>query len=74
MTKHMQKIEELFDDRKSGNGWFVYLKPGWKLNNEHCFSESTKSEVWRTMQDVETCDCEDCQEHLASGGKAWSDD
>ena len=60
-VQHDKRIEELSDERSSGNGWFVYLVPGWRLDNAHCFGEDNRKEVRETMKRVQPCDCADCK-------------
>lgn len=71
-SKTDRRIEQIDDERSIGNGWFVYLRPGFRYGDAHCFSEDTKRDVARTMSQVEPCDCEDCRKALASTGKLWS--
>lgn len=71
MTKNAEKIAHLDDERGAGNGWLVYLKPGWAIrdantaNAQHCFGEETKAAVWRTMKDAAPCQCAECLTLLA---------
>jgi hypothetical protein len=65
MMKYVDKIDEVCDDRGSGGAWFVYLKPGWRLDDQHCFGEDTKPVIWQTMKDVEPCTCDECMQLLS---------
>lgn len=56
-----KRIEQLCDERNSGNAWFVYLKPGFHLNGAHCFGEDTRKEVRETMKRVQPCACGECK-------------
>lgn len=55
------RIEEISDERAMGNGWFVYLKPGWHYKGQHCFGEDTKRAIKDTMTFVSPCSCEECR-------------
>jgi hypothetical protein len=43
---------------------FVSLKPGWRLEDAHCFGEDTMAGVRETMKRVRKCKCEDCKKEL----------
>lgn len=55
------RIEQLSDERSIGNGWFVYLKPGWQYDGAHCFGEDNRRAVQRTMKMVRPCGCAECR-------------
>ena len=63
-SKYMWMIDELHDDRPLESGWFVYLKPGFRVDNAHCFGEDRLADVWKTMDTVEKCDCHSCKEMM----------
>lgn len=59
-------IEDVDDERKIQNGYWVYLVYGWKsgsdpLGVEHQIHENTIGECARALKDVMRCDCEDCK-------------
>ena len=56
-----KRIEELSDERASGNDWLVYLVPGWQYDGAHCFGEATLKDVRKTMKFVKPCVCADCK-------------
>lgn len=56
-----KRIDELCDERGGGGDWFVYLKPGYRLGDAHCFGEETLGEVRASMKLVVRCDCEECR-------------
>jgi len=60
--KHRAAIDEICDERAMGNGWFVYLKPGWHYNGQHCFGEDRKRDIAATMEFVKPCTCDECRE------------
>jgi hypothetical protein len=66
-----RRIEELSDERDVGNGWFVYLKPGFAYadantdNPQHSFGEDTMGDVRRSMKMVKPCQCAECVRLLA---------
>ena len=64
---HDKRIEELCDERDIGNGWFVYLVPGFQLDGAHCFGEDRKPDVSATMKRVKPCDCAECLSLKAEG-------
>lgn len=58
------RIEMIDDERDAGNGWLVYLRPGWtidQLGHTHCFGEDTLRGVARVMKLVQPCPCEECE-------------
>lgn len=66
-----RRIEEISDERAIGNGWFVYLKPGFAYADadtpsaQHCFGEDTKADVRKSMKMVTPCRCDECTKLLA---------
>ena len=60
MSKH-----EILDERSSGNGWFVYLAPGYQYDGAHCFGEDTRPAVYKTLKSVKPCDCAECADFIA---------
>ncbi len=57
------RIEEVSDERKCGNGYFVYLKPGWAFGGTgeaHCFTEDTIKDIRESMKAVKVCECDEC--------------
>lgn len=60
MDKRIDEIETVED--LTGTSFFVYLKPGWRLEDAHCFGEDTKRAIRDTMKRVKPCDCESCTE------------
>ena len=40
---------------------FVTLKPGWRLEDAHCFGEYSLRDVQASMKRVKPCDCEECR-------------
>lgn len=55
-----KRIDELCDERNSGGEFFVYLKPGWRLDDAHCFGEGSLREIRSTMARVQRCTCGEC--------------
>jgi hypothetical protein len=39
---------------------FVYLKPGYQYEGQHCFGEDTKADIRNTMKMVKPCACDEC--------------
>lgn len=59
----MSIVAEIGDERAQGNGWWYYLKPGYRVAGKmtHAIRCDTRRECneelrWR----VEPCDCEGC--------------
>jgi hypothetical protein len=72
MSRTMQIIDELRDERANGDGWFVYLKPGWAIADhgilgaaQHCFGEDRKQDIWATMKRAAPCNCSECLKLLS---------
>lgn len=69
-------IAEITDERRSGNGWFVALKPGFAIrdastpNAQHDFGEDTRSAAYRTAREAKPCRCSQCLEELSKAGAA----
>jgi hypothetical protein len=68
----MSNILEILDERSNGNGWFVYLKPGWAVNDantsnaQHDFGEDTRPAAFRTAREARPCACSMCLDALAN--------
>lgn len=79
LAKPAARIEQLCDERREGNGWIVYLRPGWAFqdastpNATHMFGEDTKAEMWRSLRTTTPCYCADCVSTLAAGGSLWGE-
>lgn len=69
----MSNILAMLNERGSGNGWFVYLKPGWAINDantasaQHDFGEDTRAAALRAAQEARPCACAMCREAPAKG-------
>lgn len=55
------RIDQVCDERNSGGEFFVYLKPGYRLEDAHCFGEGSRADIRRTMVRVKPCTCADCK-------------
>lgn len=68
MPRMDKRIDEIQNDEDE---YFVYLKPGYKLDNgtptdfQHCFGAYTKKDIREEMKNVVKCDCESCKKLLA---------
>jgi hypothetical protein len=63
--KYADKIDEVEDDRQQQNGWWVYLKHGWKSDSDplgcvHQIHEDTVAECVACLKSVLPCECDDC--------------
>ncbi len=59
------KIEEVEDDRGNQNGWWVYLKRGWKvrgLDILHSIHEDSLRDCLLETRMAERCECSDCRQ------------
>ena len=52
-------VQEISDERGSGDGFWAYLKPGLHLDNpgEHSIHEDTPSKVLTKLRSVKPCPC-----------------
>lgn len=60
------RIEEVSDERGSGDGIWVYTKPGFHDGYDprgptHAVHEDTWRDVLRQMRSIEPCACADCR-------------
>lgn len=59
-----RRVDEICVEQPLGQhreGYFVYLKDGWRLGDAHCFGEDTVRDIQRTLRMVEPCDCKECR-------------
>ena len=63
LDKHPNKVSEVDDESASGDGYWVYLKPGWICSSSetHCVHEWNMRDLLSAFRDVAPCDCEDCR-------------
>ena len=57
-------VEDVSDERRSGDGVWAYLKPGHRREEfdfVHSVHEDTWSEVLKGLRSVHPCDCDDCR-------------
>lgn len=70
MSKALKKhklVEEVEDDRANDNGWWAYLKPGWRsLEQTHQVHEDTVRECLEQLRYCEPCDCDECKQLQAA--------
>lgn len=60
------RIEEISDERSSGDGIWLYLKPGFIWDNSvHVVHENTVKACREALKYVTPCDCAICQDQLA---------
>jgi hypothetical protein len=59
-------IETISNERDSGDGIWVYLKPGWIADEVHHVHEDTVRECLEALKEVRRCNCEECQSLLAT--------
>jgi len=51
---------------------FVWLKPGYQYEGQHCFGENTKADIRKTMKMVTLCACGECVVLMKSKGGSLS--
>jgi hypothetical protein len=58
-----KKVERVSDERRSGNGVWAYLAPGWHciLAGSHACHEDTIEELAKAVRFAERCKCSDCE-------------
>ena len=57
------RVEEVGDETSSGDGYWVYLKPGYRdgLSECHAVHEWTIKSLIGAFRFVEPCNCADCK-------------
>lgn len=63
LIQNHPRVEDISDERGSGDGCWVYLKRGWgERGNPQCHTihEDTWSDVLRAVRDAEPCECDNC--------------
>lgn len=63
IDRYPDKIEEVSDESRSGDGYWLYLKPGWKrepCDEVHSVHEWNMRDLKKSMRLVARCDCEEC--------------
>jgi hypothetical protein len=65
-TKTSKKVSKKYieEEFRDSDGYWIYLKPGWKndldpIGNLHIISEDTKTQAYSCG--VLPCDCEECK-------------
>jgi hypothetical protein len=66
-ANNRDKINEIVDERSSGDGYWIYLTPGWLCGDLECHfcHEWTVADVLEAFRSVHACDCEECQAALS---------
>lgn len=68
LERYPDKIDEVNDESRSGDGYWLYLKPGWArymAGEVHCVHEWNMADLKEGMKEVVPCDCDDCKDRLA---------
>ena len=56
-----KRIEEVSDERKFGDGIWLYLIKGWcRDDGAHCVHEDTVKECKEELKYIQVCTCERC--------------
>ena len=55
------RVEEISDERATGDGIWFYLKPGWIWGEVHFVHEDTVRECREALRIVEPCACAECE-------------
>lgn len=53
-------IDDISDERGDGDGYWVYLVPGWICDEVHCVHEDTIRECAKAMRCIERCTAPNC--------------
>ena len=68
LPKNLEKyVDEIIDERGEDNGYWVYLKYGFKVDysaSDHIIHEDTVKECIDYLRSVEPCDCRECTRYL----------
>ncbi len=62
--KRDKRVEEIRHEGRAE--WFVYLKPGYRLEDAHCFGADNPTQIKETMKRVRICECSECK-HVWEG-------
>lgn len=62
LHKHAEKISSVSDERGSGDGYWVYLAPGWRDpdGETHCLHEDNPSQCAKLMKWIQPCTTPGC--------------
>lgn len=62
LQKYAAVIDEVSDERASGDGYWVYLKTGWRDDEgeTHCVHEETPAECAKRMTHLTRCTIPGC--------------
>ncbi len=57
LARFADKIDEVLDERDQDNGWWIYLKTGWRCTHmeTHCIHEDTLKQCADLLEDIEPC-------------------
>ena len=61
LSKFSYMIEEISDERRYGDGIWVYLKPGLTWDGVHMVHEDTLKECAMQLLNVVKCNCAHCR-------------
>lgn len=56
-----KRIEATSDERATGDGIWLYLKPGWIWGEVHFVHEDTVTACRQALRTVEACHCDECE-------------
>ena len=62
--RYPDKIELVSDESRSGDGYWLYLRPGWireRCDVVHSVHEWNMRDLKQAMRQVVPCECEECQ-------------
>ena len=60
-VRNQNKIDIADDDRTSGDGYWIYLSPGWVFDGDcHIVHEYTVKDVIKAFKRVTPCECSQC--------------
>lgn len=61
-TKEFRKVRGVSDERKAGDGFFIFLKPGYSFGaGTHEINDNTILGAIRKLKKTKHCNCQDCR-------------
>lgn len=67
------RIEAISDERATGDGIWLYLKPGWVWDEVHFVHEDTVRACRQALRVVQPCNCEECETLKAQAAAQGTD-
>lgn len=64
-SRNQNIISSVSDEKSSGDGYWVYLRPGYVCDELHLIHENTIAAVKKKFAKIQKCHCEECTRLLA---------